>query len=88
MLIANSNFSHLFLKSGGSAEGKKYSRPIVEAPCLPHAPSPQPQDTQPRYPAVRLQGCDTSPGHYSLRGIEPAFLFLMFLFLVLPYDLN
>ena len=33
------NFSHLFLKVGGSAKGNRHSRFIVEAPCLSHAPS-------------------------------------------------
>ena len=37
---------------------------------------PQPQDTPALGPKlIRLQGCDTSSGHYGLRGIESAFPF-------------
>ena len=44
------NFSHLFLKVGGSAKGTRHSRFIVEAPCLPHAPSSlSPRTLQPAY---------------------------------------
>ena len=49
------NFSHLFLKVGGSAKGNRHSRFTVEAPCLPHAPSSlSPRTLQP--------ACKSQPG--------------------------
>ena len=44
------NFSHLFLKVGGSAKSNRHPRFIVEALCLPHAPSSlTPRTLQPAY---------------------------------------
>ena len=48
--------------------------------CLLHAPSSlSPRTLQPWYPRQSgSRDVTTSPGHYGLRGIEPAFLFLCF----------
>ena len=79
MLIPDSLFIPPMSEARGSAEGNRDSRSIVEtlATC---SRLTQPQDTPTMGPKpVRLQGCDSSLGHYGLREIESAFL-LIFLF--------
>ena len=51
-LIPNLNSPHLFLKAGGSAEGKRHCGSTVGAHCLPPAPSsPSPRTLRPWDPS-------------------------------------
>ena len=54
----------MFLKLGVSAEGKRHSRSIVEEHSLHMLPIPSAPGHSGLGPKpIRLQGCDTSPGH-------------------------
>lgn len=84
VLIRTLNFSHSFLKVGGSAEATGSPGSLWDTLPATCSQVPSPRTLQPLVPKpVRLQECDISLGHYGRGGIGS-----MWVFCFLPYTLN